>query len=311
MDLEPYQINDFALASVIIVTRNRCKDVIECIDSVSRSTYRPLEIIVIDNASSDDTPILVPKAYSNVRFVSNKSNLGLAEGRNVGQSIAQGKYLVFLDSDTVVDSEMISNLVHSASNPKIGIVAPKMYSYFEPKRIWFAGAEFDMVSSRAKNVGVNEIDDGDYEQATTISHAPTCFLVRTELAELVKGHDRRFFQSYADADFAFRLSDLGYIHRYSPKALLYHKVPPRDRARSLRSLGLESPMRAYYYARNKILFMRRHATRKQFVVFMTVFMPIIALGYIEKITRYGGGSTYLSPYLTGLKDGVSMCLRGV
>src|SRR3989442_2502719 len=250
MDLEPYQINDFALASVIIVTRNRCKDVIECIDSVSRSTYRPLEIIVIDNASSDDTPILVPKAYSNVRFVSNKSNLGLAEGRNVGQSIAQGKYLVFLDSDTVVDSEMISNLVHSASNPKIGIVAPKMYSYFEPKRIWFAGAEFDMVSSRAKNVGVNEIDDGDYEQATTISHAPTGFLVRTELAELVKGHDHRFFQSYADADFAFRLSDLRNAHRYSPKAILYHKVPPRDRARSLRSLGLKSPMRVYYYPRN-------------------------------------------------------------
>ncbi len=311
MDLEPIQISDFELASVIIVTRNRCKDVIECVDSVTKSTYRPLEIIVIDNGSSDDTPTRVPSLYSSVRFVSNKSNVGLAEGRNIGQSIAHGKYLVFLDSDTVVDSEMISNLVHSARNPKIGIIAPKMYSYFEPKRLWFAGAEFDMVSSRAKNVGVNEVDCGGYERVTNISHAPTCFLVRKDLAEVVKGHDRRFFQSYADADFAFRLSELGYIHRYSPKAVLYHKVPPRDRARSLRSLGLDSPMRAYYYSRNKILFMRRHATRKQFVAFITVFMPIIALGYIERITRYGGGSSYLSPYLTGLKDGVSMCLREV
>jgi GT2 family glycosyltransferase len=311
MDLEPHIRDDSPLTSVIIVTRNRCRDVIDCVDSVSKSTYRPIEIIVVDNASSDDTTTLVPRLYPNVRFISNASNLGLAEGRNIGQSVARGKYLVFLDSDTVVDSEMISHLVRPTSDTKVGIVAPKMYSYLEPKRLWFAGAEFDMLSSRARNIGVNEIDRGLYEQVTTISHAPTCFLVRKELAELAKGHDRRFFQSYADADFAFRLSDLGYVHQYSPKAILFHKVPSRERARSLRSLGLDSPMRAYYYARNKILFMRRHATRRHFLVFMMIFMPIISLGYIEKIARYGGGSNYLSPYLTGLKDGVSMCIRGV
>ena len=309
MDMEPGQLDDFSLASVIIVTRNRCKDVLECVESVSKSTYHPLEIVVIDNASTDDTATLVPKAYPNAILVSNKSNLGLAEGRNIGQSVAHGKYLVFLDSDTVVDPEMISNLVCFASDPKTGIVAPKMYGLFEQKRIWFAGAEFDMLSSRARNVGVDEIDVGNYEQVTTISHAPTCFLVKRELAERIGGHDRLFFQSYADTDFAFRLADLGYVHRYSPKALLYHKVARSGRSGSLRSLGLDSPMRAYYYARNKILFMKRHAPRMHFAVFMVIFMPVIALGYIDKISRYGGGWKYLSPYLAGIRDGVSICLK--
>jgi GT2 family glycosyltransferase len=310
MDLEREEIDGFALASVIIVTRNRCKDVLDCVHSVSKSTYRPLEIIVVDNASTDETSTMLPKVYPNVLLVSNKANLGLAAGRNVGQSIARGKYLVFLDSDTVVDSGMISHLVGFATDPMTGIVAPKMYGYFEPKRIWFAGAKIDMLSSRARNIGVNEIDVGNYDQVRTISHAPTCFLVKRELAELIGGHDSLFFQSYADADFAFRLADLGYINRYVPKAILYHKVPPPGQSRSLRSLGIDTPLRAYYYARNKILFMKRHAPRKQFVVFMLIFMPVIAVGYVEKITRYGGGWKYVSPYLAGLKDGVSTCLRG-
>jgi GT2 family glycosyltransferase len=299
-----------ATVSVVIVTRNRRNDVTECISSVLKSKYPgKIEVIVVDNGSTDNTESAIRDKFPLVSVSYNRSNLGLVGGRNTGQSRARGEYLLFLDSDTTVDENMIFHLEELASQKAVGIVAPKMYSYLEPKRLWFAGATFNLLNSRANNTGAWEIDTGKYERVTEISHGPTCFIVKRELADLIRGHDPIFLQSYADTDFAFRVKKLGYVNLYCPGAFLYHKTPTLERNASLRGLGMDSPLRAYFYARNKTLFMKRHSPRLNFVAFLIVFLPIINVMYLHRIAKYGGGSKYLHQYLLGVKDGLGFIFK--
>lgn len=100
--------------SVIIPTFNRVSMVCDCIDSVLQSTYKNMEILIVDNGSTDNTREIVSDKYSNVSEVSVirlEQNLMAAGGRNAGIKVATGKYLLFIDSDNIIDSHMIEILV--------------------------------------------------------------------------------------------------------------------------------------------------------------------------------------------------------
>ena len=115
--------------SVIILTFNNIELTRACLDSVlSRSDYPNLEVIVVDNASSDDTPAYLEalvQSNPDVRVVLNRENLGFAAGNNVGLSIATGDYLIILNNDTVVTQGWVMTLLrHLQNDPGIGIVGP-------------------------------------------------------------------------------------------------------------------------------------------------------------------------------------------
>jgi len=295
----------FPFVSVVIVTKDRVKDTIECIQSVLKSNYSRYEIILVDNGSKDDTVKIVKEMFTNINIIANEKNLGLSEGRNLGQRSAKGEYILFLDSDTSIDSAMIAELVSILiNNRKIAFSSPKMYSYFEPRRIWYAGAFFNLVSGRARNFGELSIDNGQFDNILTTSHAPTAFMIRKDVADALGGHDNIFIMSYADSDFCIRIWKAGYIGVYVPKAILFHKVHHQDQSDSLRSMGMNTPSRAYYYARNKVIFMKRHTSHMGFIAFLLIFFPIYHIYYTRKILKNILSRPYLIYYWKGVIDGV-------
>ena len=293
------------LVSIVIVARNRKKDVIECLQSILRMNCADFELILVDNNSTDGTVEEVRHEYPNVTVISNSVNLGLTGGRNIGMIHSSGKYILFLDSDTILTKNTLHELVEFLEdNPSVGIVGPKILSFYEPKLIWYAGARFSLLTSRAENVGAWKEDNGAYDHLMMASHVPTAFLVRSDLAKKLGGHDDLFFMSYGDADFAFRARNLRQNVIYDWKAVMFHKVPLLKNLKSLRALGMDTPNRAYYYGRNKILFMKRHASRGNFIVFQAVFLPMFVIFYTQAILAYGGGLTYLIQYIRGNIDGI-------
>jgi len=115
--------------SVIILTFNNLELTRACLDSIlERSDYPNLEVIVVDNASSDDTPSYLEdfaRRHPDVRVVLNRENLGFAAGNNVGMSIATGDYLVVLNNDTVVTQGWVMTLLrHFEAQPGLGLVGP-------------------------------------------------------------------------------------------------------------------------------------------------------------------------------------------
>ena len=298
------------LVSVVIVTRNRRVDVLECIGSLiaSKTSYSNIEITLVDNGSNDGTIEAVSRRFSDVKTIYSKVNLGLTGGRNLGQKAAKGKYILFIDSDTVIDRNMIMELVKVIENDeKIGLVAPKIYSYLEPKIIWYAGATFNLITSQAHNVGAWTVDESQYNKIIEVSHAPTAFLVRKTAADELGGHDDVFVMSYGDADFGIRLRKKGYRVLYVPKAEMYHKLNLKKNVKSLRSLGFNTSLRPYYFARNKVIFMHRHAVN--FPLFMLAFYPLFTLYYSIRIIQYHGCFEYLRPHFAGSLEGLLYFIR--
>lgn len=293
------------LVSVVIVTRNRKEVTVECLKSVLANDYPKFEIILVDNGSTDGTVAEIRKKFPKVKLIEAKENLGLNGGKNLGQKQALGEYVFFLDSDTVVDKNILFELVKVAkSDPKIGIVCPKMYYFGQKDTIWYAGVKVDLLTSRTQNLGCNEKDIGQYNQVTETVFAPTAYLATRKVVEKLKGHEEAFFMTYGDTDYGFRAREAGFKVMFCSSAKLWHRLDQVENTKTIRALGFNLPMRAYYFGRNRVIFMKKHAPKVNFYLFLLFFYPLITVYMVYKIVLFKGGWQYLKPYLQGSFDGL-------
>ena len=306
------------LVSIVIVTRNRKVITLDCLESVLKMNYPNFEVILVDNGSTDGTAGAVEKQHSRqartvgghqLKVIEVGKNLGLNGGKNLGQKHAGGDYILFLDSDTLVDKQLLAELIDLAeSDPRIGIVCPKMY-YLKPKEvIWYAGAEVNLLTSQTSNIGVNEKDFGQWDQIRETQFAPTAYLVTSKVIKKLKGHDEKLFMTYGDTDYGFRAKKAGFKVMFCPWARLWHRIKMRDNTKTIRALGYNLPMRAYYFARNRVIFMKEHAPKFNFVIFMLIFFPLFTFYISYKIIVFGGGWRFLKPHLQGSFDGLRYAL---
>ena len=251
--------------TVIVLNWNGKKNTLECIKSIRKQktgSYQ-LEIIVVDNASSDDSVPAISKEFPEVKILSNKENLGFSGGVNAGikYSLDNGAdYIVMVNNDTTLDKELVIQLVRSLEG-KVGIASPKIY--FSPgyefhknqykknelgKVIWFAGGVMDKKNVIGKHTGVDEVDEGQFDKLKSIDFATGCCMaIKKEIFEKVGYFDERYFLYYEDNDFSFRTKSAGFEIIYQPKALMWHK-----NAQSTGGSG--SSLQDYYITRNRLLF---------------------------------------------------------
>lgn len=299
------------LVSVVIITRNRKKITLDCLQSVLRMNYPAFEVILVDNASNDNTVEAVKKKFPKVRIAASPINLGLNGGRNLGQKKAKGKYILFLDSDTIVDKDLIKELVKIAeTDPSIGIVCPKIYYYDKKNVIWYAGSFVNLLTSRTENIGANKVDKGQFDQVRETQFAPTAYLATRIAAKKLKGHDEVFFMTYGDTDYGFRAQEADFKVMFAPRAFLWHRLKKKENVKTIRALGYNLPMRAYYFSRNRVIFMKRHAPKLNFIIFMLFFFPILTLYFTYKIIIFGGGLRFLVPHWQGTLDGLKYLFFG-
>lgn len=299
------------LVSIVIVTRNRREVTAECLASVSAIDYPKFEIILVDNGSTDGTVAEIRKKFPNVKLIEAKENLGLNGGKNLGQKQALGEYVFFLDSDTVVDKNILSELVKVAkSDHKIGIVCPKMYYFNQKNTLWYAGVNVNLWTSRTDNIGHEEEDCGQYDKVSETLFAPTAYLATRNVVNKLKSHEELFFMTYGDTDYGFRAREAGFRVVFCPYAKLWHRLDKKENTKTIRALGFNLPMRAYYFARNRVIFMKRHAPKINFWVFIFFFFPAVTFYMIYKIIIFRGGWQFLKPFIEGSFDGLKYVFSG-
>ena len=283
--------------TVIVPTWNGCSTIVGCIKSLSNQTYKPFEIIVVDNASTDDTADEVDrlvKKYKTIRLVKNEKNLGVTGGRNKGIE-ASGKesdYLLFFDHDMIADKKMLENLVKVADN-KIGIVTPKIYYKSERKRIWSAGTDINLWTGQV--MFRNGMDVGQYNKTVEVGVSPAAILVKRELVEKIGGFDNIFESSWEDADFCYRAKRAGFKTFYTPDAIAYHDIEYNTQKDAERLLVRY----AKNLGKNRIIFMKRFG--KNFFIF-SLFLPLYLIYYLYLALKYKHLSGYLK-FLKGTLDG--------
>lgn len=288
--------------SIVIATFNRRKDLVDVIEAVKRSTYKNVEIIVVDDCSTDGTAQGIRRLFPEVRILQNEKNEGAAVSRNIGMKNAadSAEYILLLDSDVIVEIDAIEELVSGIEGKKeYGATMGKVYFDQNRKLIQFAGSYVDLYT------GINHceggLDDGRFDEQKEIKGAGAVFMIKKEIISKVGLFDPVYRIYYEDADYSLRIIQAGYKILFVPTAKFYHRYPllskeAADR-RFLKNIYLSS--------RNKIIFMRKHS--KCFPLFILTY-PIYPIFYIFKALKYSQYST-LGDVFAGIRDGLKFSLN--
>ncbi len=249
--------------AVILVNYNGEKYNVACIESIlANSGAAELKIIVVDNASQDDSMRLLGEKYAGneqLELIRLDDNYGFSYANNVGIDRAKEQgadYVILLNNDTEIMPDMLSQLWECAKRHPGSVAVPKIYYSDDRKRLWSAGGSFSPVIKKAGHIGLNETDQGQYDQEREIGFATGCCLwIPMEVIEKAGTLDARFFLYYEDTEYSFRLHRMGIPIYYCPRAVMYHKVGASTR-------GADSALCAYYIARNWLLCNRLHLGRR-------------------------------------------------
>jgi len=239
------------LVSIIILNWNGLEHLKTCLPSLIGQTYKNIEIIVVDNGSTDGSIEYVEQNYDTVKLVCNSTNVGFSKGNNVGMQIASGKYIAVLNNDTELDQNWVSSLVDAAEeHPDAGMFACKILSYYDRNLIDCVG-HLIYPDGLSRGRGRGEIDNGQYDKIEEIAFPSGCAaLYRKEMLEQIGLFDERFFIYVEDSDLGMRGRIAGWKCLYVPNAVVYHKYSA--------TMGEYSPQKAFLVERNRLWFVMKN-----------------------------------------------------
>lgn len=249
--------NECKQLSIITVNYNGFKDTCELIESIPQDSET--ELIVVDNASRSDEATLIEQRYPHVTVIRSTRNLGFAGGNNLGIKAAHGRYLFFINNDTVLkgsDAEKTASLQllikRLQSSEEIGMVCPKIRFSWGNNPIQFAGyTPLSRITLRNRSIGFGEADHGQYNIALPTPYAHgAAMMAKREAIEKAGLMPECYFLYYEELDWSLMFWRAGFSIWYDPCCTIYHKES--------QSTGQSSPLRTYYITRNRLLFTRRN-----------------------------------------------------
>lgn len=228
------------------------------------------DVVVIDNASTDDSLAFLETHFPDLRVIRLDHNYGFAKGYNEGLKQLDYSYYVLLNSDVEVKAAWLPPL-QAACQGNVVAVQPKIKSYSKPETFEYAGAaggEMDMFGfafCRGRVFDEVEQDLGQYEEPTSIFWASgACFFVRASAFWEVGGFDERFFAHMEEIDLCWRLHNRGYEVVYAPGSEVLHVGGG--------TLAAGNPFKTYLNFRNNLVMMAKNLPLKY--VFPLLFIRL-------------------------------------
>lgn len=239
--------------SIITVNYNGFADTLQLIDSIQNHLTISYEFIVVDNGSKADEASMLKHQFPYIKVIRSDRNLGFAGGNNLAIKDAAADFLLFINNDAYVQDDSLTHLVERMKKePTLGGISPKILFADQEKLIQFAGyTPLSSVTLRNRLIGFKEQDSGQYDHPITTPYLHgAAMLIRREVVEKVGGMPEIYFLYYEELDWSLQLRRAGYQLEYNPAAVVYHKESS--------SVGQESPLKAFYMTRNRMLYAKRN-----------------------------------------------------
>ncbi len=211
--------------SILIITWNGRHHLEMCLSSVKNLIYPNIEIIVVDNGSTDDSIEFLRKNYPEVKIVHNKTNLGFAGGNNAGIKVVTGEFLLLLNNDTKVTRTFVTEMIKVIEvDEEIGAVQAKTLSMDDPRKLDSIGA-FLTGTGFLYHYGYLQKDMKKFDRRINLYTAKgACMMIRKSVIDKIGLFDNDFFAYFEETDFCHRLWLAGYSIKYVPEAVIYHKI---------------------------------------------------------------------------------------
>lgn len=247
-------MNDTPVISFVTICYNGLKDTCQLIDSLQATIHSVrYEIIVVDNASTNDEAAALRKLYPTITALRSSVNRGFSGGNNLGIEIAKGKYLFLINNDAYVTEDGLQYLIERIeSEPGIAAVSPKIRFAFAPQHIQFAGyTSLSPITLRNALIGFGQADDGTFDSpaATPYLHG-AALMVKREVIDKVGAMPEIYFLYYEELDWCTQMTRAGYSLWYEPRCTVFHKES--------QSTGQLSKLRTFYLTRNRLLYAWRN-----------------------------------------------------
>ena len=210
--------------SIIIVNYNGLAYLKDCLDSIYALAYPQdlIEIILVDNASTDGSVAFVRERYPKVRIIQNERNLGFAEPNNIGARQAKGEFIALLNNDMRVAPDWLTELAKPAlASTDVACIGSKILDW-SGKYIDFAGGVLNF-HGHGGQIGFGELNVPETENREILFACGGAMLVKRDVFLDIGGFDGDFFAYYEDVDFGWRLWILGYRVLYALKSVAYHR----------------------------------------------------------------------------------------
>ena len=210
------------LVSIIILNYNAGELLLNCIGSIKKSAYKNLEIIVVDNISTDKSQETCKEKYPDIKLIQNNENFGYCEGNNIGIREAKGDYIIILNPDTIVESNWIEALISAYNKFGEGLYQPKHLSLNEKTVYMSAGNMLNIFGFGYAREKGNK-DENQFNKIEEIGYASgTCLFTSSAVLKKVGLFDPFIFLYHDDLDLGWRASQLGIKSYYVPTSLIYH-----------------------------------------------------------------------------------------
>lgn len=212
------------MISVIIPNWNGAKHLPVCLAALRRQTLRPLEVILVDNASADESRELVARDYPEVKWLQLSQNVRFAGACNAGIRASSGEFVALLNNDTEADEHWLENIAKTlAERPSAGFAATKLRLFDQRDKLHSAG---DFYSRRGVpgNRGVWQVDDGRFDAEYVFGACGAGSVYKREMLDKIGLLDEEFEFSCEDVDISWRAQLAGYRCAFAKDAIVYHKV---------------------------------------------------------------------------------------
>ncbi|QDI88794.1 glycosyltransferase family 2 protein [Candidatus Nitrosopumilus sp. SW] len=278
------------LTSIIILNYNGGEHLLECVESVFKTKDIPLEIILVDNNSQDGSQMECKKKFPEIELIQNQTNEGLS-ARNLGIEKSRGEFIVFLDSDTIVDTNWLNILFDSYKKNGPGFYQPKLL-YKTKKNVINSAGNMINIFGLGYSRGKDETDRGQYEEFEMVSYTSgACTFSSSEIIKKVGKIDEIFFAYHDDLDYGWRGWLLGIPSYYEPKSTVYHLGSP-----TLKWSG----KKFFYLERNRwICILTLYSIKTQLKIFP--FLIVLEIGIFFYLLSKGLGKSKISSFISLIK----------
>lgn len=224
--------------------------------SLTALDYPALELLVVDNGSTDGSDAAVAERFPSVRRLRTEVNLGISGGLNLGFRVGLDEgfdFLMSMNNDIEVAPDLLTHLVVAAADhPRAGCVGPKCYYFADRDRLWSAGGELRFREAVTRERGMGERDRGQYDRDQRVGYVNGALMLIRRAAMLETGlFDPVYHVSVEDADWCARAKRAGWECWYAHRARLWHMVSP--------TTGGYVAGRTYRTGRSTAIFVRKYA----------------------------------------------------
>lgn len=276
----------FPFISIIFPNFNGGKKTTECIDSLLKLDYPKdrVEIVMVDNGSSDGSLDAVETKFKNIKnlkIVKSPENLGAPKGYNLAikHSNKDTAYFFKIDNDIILDKNVLKIFVKfMEKNPIAGGVNPKIYYHTKPNILTGIGCQVSRYTGKAKFVGLDEEDRGQYDEIREFESMIGCAsFFRKEAIKKAGFFNPKYLVYFDDTELFIKIKKAGYKNYYLPEAKIWHNC---------KMSVSESYFSTFNFIRSKTIFIKEVGNTFQYLIFLGimagVYLPFKTITYLLK-----------------------------